>query len=175
MSKCGARALSPPVYDENTLTMATAIRHRAPLFCSLYWRKRHVKVLLRALGFRLNRFSLFLGFEHAAGDFGLEVMTEIFRENAGGDQFAQIGNRQFRQKREDSGQGSGRLAKQRDAHVVVVAPLGVLGDGLHHSWREFTACKHAENLRFGEIGIGEGSLDDRRLAVSEQSARDARR
>lgn len=46
MHNCGGRALSPLVYDENTLTLATAIRHRTPLFCSLYWRKRYQTVLV---------------------------------------------------------------------------------------------------------------------------------
>ena len=69
-------------------------------------------------------------------DLSLQVMAQVFRKNAWGDEFAQIGYRQFRQKREDGGQCSGRLAKQGDANVVVVAPLGILGDGLHHRGRQ---------------------------------------
>jgi hypothetical protein len=49
MNSCGARALSPLVYKENTLTSATAIRHRAALFCSLYWRNGYQLVLVAAV------------------------------------------------------------------------------------------------------------------------------
>src|SRR5258707_873441 len=76
----------------------------------------------RVLGFLAGSVAVFLGSGQAPINFCLQIMAKIFRKNSWRDHFAEIGNGQFRQERQNGGQSGSWLAKQRDAHVVHVAP-----------------------------------------------------
>jgi len=157
--------------------MVTEIRHRERVFCSLYWRKRYETVLLG-----LTRISAWIGVwrRHWSGgvaalqaalDLGLQIVAKIVREDPRGDEFAKIGNGEFRQEGQDGGQCGRWLANESKADVIAVAPLWILGDGLDDDGRELVPCQSAEDLRFVEARVGKRGFDDSGLTVTTGSAR----
>src|SRR5258707_14241620 len=92
-------------------------------------------------------------------------MAEIFWQDAGGRQRSQVGNGELWKKREHGGESGRRLAKECDAHVVHVAPLLMLGNGLRDDRRQLIFREHTEHLRLGKIWIRKRVIDDHRLAI----------
>src|SRR5258708_35768013 len=101
-------------------------------------------------------------------------MAETFRQDPGSGQCSQVGDSKLRKKRKDRGESGGGLAQKCDAHVVHVAPLVMLSDGLRDVGRQLIFREYAEHLRLSEIWIRERGFDDQRLTVCQECAGDTR-
>ena len=105
--------------------------------------------------------------------FRLKIFAKIFRDDAGSGEFAQIDHGELRQITEDNCERRGRVAHQSQAHVVVLRPFTVIGDGEDDHLREIVAPEDFQDLRFGEAGIVESEFENLGVAGGDQGAGNA--
>ena len=74
-----------------------------------------------------------------------------------------------------SRQRRGRVAYEGHADVVKLRPLAMMRDGADDGERKRLAGEDAQELGFGEIGVVEGDLKNRRVAFSQERSRQAAR
>ncbi len=115
------------------------------------------------------------GEAHAALDFGLEIAAKIFGDDAGGSEFAKIGNCEMRQEGEDGGKRRIGIANQGEAHIVGLRPFAVVGDGLDHAERGFFARERFEDLGFRQEGIIQSNGEHIGVAFGDERAGNAGR
>src|SRR6266481_1359667 len=117
---------------------------------------------------------LFAG-ANAALNFRLQILAQIFRNDAGRGQFAQIRHREFGQVGENRRKRRCTMTHKREANIVSDRPLAMLNDGRDNGIGKFLAGQRPQDLRFGHVRIVENNGDNPRVALGQQRACHARR
>src|SRR5690348_2282480 len=77
----------------------------------------------------------------AALHFSLDVAAQGFRDDAGGGEFAKVGDGELREVRKNGGQRRGGLAQKRDPNVVGNGPFAMMNNRGNHGSGKFLARK----------------------------------
>lgn len=84
----------------------------------------------------------------AAGDFLLDVGSEIFPERCGGGEFVKVAHCDFRKEAHYGGERRGGMSNESHADVVVERPAGMMRDGVDDALVGVGIREGAQNLRF---------------------------
>src|SRR6266851_375080 len=188
MTCCGgAQVRPPPRWSKDTLRTRTGIRRRKAMFCSrqFCFGNGRVRMLtaVRRMPIRMAALSSsgrgrILGGgagAEAALHFRLNVAAQVFRNDAGRGQFAEVENGELWQVGKNCRKRRGRLAKKSNSNVVGDGPLAMMNDGRNYSDGQFSSGESLQDLRLGEVGIVENHGEHLRMALREQGAGNARR
>src|SRR5437899_1257256 len=107
--------------------------------CLLSMRRR------RVFGKGVTACCFFAG-AHAALDLGLQILAEVFRNDAGRRQFPEVRNCELWKIRKNRGQRRRRVADKGEADVVSDGPLAMASNGGNHGSGELFAGERSQDL-----------------------------
>src|ERR1700747_2304129 len=82
----------------------------------------------------------------AAVNFGLEVFAKFFGDDAGGSEFAEVGDGEFGEIGQDGGESGVGMADEGQADVVDAGPFAMENNGMDYVGREFLAGEYLQDL-----------------------------
>src|SRR6185437_16792987 len=96
-----------------------------------------------------NDNEIFLAFwGGAAGDFLFDIGAEIFRQRCGGGEFLEVAHGNLRKEAQYAGEGSGGMADESHANVVVKRPTRMVRNGVDDAFVGVAIRENTKNLRF---------------------------